>query len=732
MKKLIALFLIFQILAGPVLAATDPPAAGMPYEQARLSRDKRIAIVWCSRWDVLNQGNVQSLKRNMFANIGNDFDAFEKQGGEVHEYNTAFFESDKDHREMWTDIGSKYALIFVMCPSSSAASFSRYICADSTNGHIVIVGGGSVGWQADSTVRGFVDSKPAAYEAVSSPTGNNAHLLTLNPALACTSFASRIPSGRRITTLASGESLVVRLAQPNTTGSTFIQDADSVNSNMPGVVSGFPNDSIAAKNDYLGPMWKVVFKNRSGENNPNATWINNLGIANSPRDVYWIKFTDGVIPSRTAPHYIWAMMCRFTTVNPISYFYDWDDITDKFANNLTGTRMSNATSDSMIHVLHDRYGIDVAGSVNPEHAVSYIRGTNPTYEVAWSGPAHTYIKDNSLEFVHHAHDSSAAGPSSNILGRYGGYSGGNAANATQGGSIIQIYQHRYASRRNPGANEGGFIGAGGNFGIVQRYDYADSLRRVVCPNCPIPPYETFPSNQMLPLAFRIRPCTNNPLWTYYKTIAVECPIDSMLWAMDTMLVQRTPGRGKLYLRGAFDDGTGSSLQPGTPFWGDASIRNTFLDSDRDSFVAFNLFAFPNEKWTTRVNGRLIQAVAVGGFLQGYSPRSQYMADANGRTAKILGLLNPLQWGENSKAIQGEAFSNDFQGVIAVGSTCSRDFNFSQSNRGIYQHPGQLGNGTPMYDVDCFLRSIGETLRFIDAIAGRPCSKNKKAWQVWGK
>lgn len=721
------------VLAGTAMAATDPPAAGQPYQSFRSSdRYKHVAILTPSRWDALSQINVNSMKQNMLNNLGTSLDAMEEQGLEVHNYTTNFFESDKDHREMWTDIGSKYGLVIVLWPMApNSAGFTRYIRADSTNAQLLVIGGADAGagsnWM-DTTLAGFCDGKSGGYEAGSAL--NGAGLVTFSRR--DTLWFQRVASGRRVTNLPSGVSSVVRMLRPFTKwGSTWIQDADSVNTNMP------VNDSTAAANEYLGPLWKVRYTNYSGQGV--STWINSLATSSaraagdgglSAREVVWLKVNSGVIPSRAYPHLLWSVVCRYTKAKPIRWAYDADDMADLFANNLVNGRGTNAALDSTFTLMAN-YGIKVATAINPDHGASYIRGENPRYEAAWSGAPHTYLRKWAATWIHHAHDSTAGHISSNLVGRFGGYSSGNGASLIEGADTHEYYTHRYASRWNPGANEGNGVGAAGNFGIIQRLQYSDSLRRRVCPECPLPPYLNFPSNQMVVKNWKPRPTTNNPLWKTRFVSATElCPIDSLLYAYAYGLRPGSSGKVKIVLRSAIGD-----------------PRTQHIDFDRDSTAAYTMFAYPGERWTVRMGGRVIEAENVDSFLQGASSVTQYVADANARTATVLGLKNPSLRAEQfnrsiymgaggvmespAGSANGETFNNDVQGLQAVG-TPSRDFTFRQSRRIVYQHPLGTLNGRGSYDIDCFLRSIGTQIRALDEIAGRRCTQSVWPWEVMVK
>lgn len=755
MRRLLAV-LTALLLAAPAWAATDPPQCGglvagpggstvipagcNPYQSFRSSdRSKHVMVLRPSRWLAQSAANLSSIRRNSAGAMGNLVDQMEMAGLEVHQYDSEFFESDADHKEMWTNAGSKYALCIVLSPQSftgGGAGSVRYACADSTNIQLLIYGGGdqiTTGWSAtDTTARGFVDTNNAQYVARSDV--NNAGCATYDGV--DTLWANFIAAGRRKAVLDANVTRVVRLLKPFTlTNVAFAPFADSANHTL---VTG--QDSVANSAEVLGPMWRVDFTNYSGQGN--TAWINSLASGArgaseggaSPKSVYWVKTVAAEVAARGYPHLVWALICRFTTAAPIKWAYDWDDVTDKFGDNLgQPPRWRGSAVDSSLRALA-AFGIVPTTMVNPDHAAAYIRRQQPAYEVAWSGSGHGYLQG--MTWVHHSHDSTYAGISSNLIGGFGGYSSGNGSNIVQGATSIQKWGHRYASRWNPGANEAGFIGGTANFGLVQRLAYSDSVRRSVAQNALVPPYLAFPANETLPVGWKARPTTTNPLWTVNFSAGLECPIDSTFWAYDTMLVG---GNGrqtrKLYIRTATDNPRGY-------FSGVAQTSlGTTTQWDRDSVVAASPFLYPNERYTIPVSGRLVQAIGVNSFLQGASPRAQYQASGNYRTAFVLGLRNPVQRAEPSNDMLGESFTTDANSVYAPGSggpggggiTGTKDFTGRMATRVVYQHPGQHGDTqaqTGDYHVDVFVLSMATQMRIMDKLAGRKTQVCVPAWKVY--
>lgn len=742
MKRLALLLLLCATQA----LAADPFA----YQATRkTSRYERVAVLRPSRWDVLG-ANVAGKRREMIVSLGTIWQACRDRGLEVHFYDTAPFEATASARDLWENMGSRYAVTVVLYPSTSVAGFARYVCADSTNTNVIVVGDDNVtSWRADTTVRGFMDTMPTGGTGQAASATNQAFCNTTLSSRSDTLWGNAIASGRRKTAIGTGVTRVVRYLNPGTrTGTTFIQNADSVNSNMPGVVSGVPGDTVAAEADYLGPMWKVVFDKNleqvidaQGAIDASLLYTNTLDSALCPREVSWVKFCDGETVGNAYPQLLWALIARFTTAKPLRWAYDADDIVDKFTNNLsTPERWSNAVAKRLMRDTLAAYSLNVGTQMNPEHAAAYMRGENPRYESVWSGERHTYLKG--MTWVHHAHDSTNGQISSSLTGSGGGYSSGNGGTATLGGVPVATLAHRYASRDSTAMDAGAgagphrdaagnYFGPGNRWGIVQRMAWSDSVRKRVCPECPLPPYLTFPANLSLPVGYRPRPTTSNPLWTYYFSAHATCPPESLLWAYHTGL--KLESGQTMYLRMAVDSPR-SGTSAGT--W-----IGTHWQWDRDSLAASSMFLYPNERYTVRgPAGENIQAVSVGSFLNGNSAWSSYVANAASRTAKVLGLKSLPHKGEQADLMIGQdgdasgtAFLTDFNGSIS-NAEGGHDHTYKQSTRVIYNHPlngqetGPISN--PGYEFECTLRGVFAQIRLLSTIAGRPATLCVPAWQVY--
>jgi hypothetical protein len=248
----------------------------------------------------------------------------------------------------------------------------------------------------------------------------------------------------------------------------------------------------------------------------------------------------------------------------------------------------------------------------------------------------------------------------------------------------------------------------------------------------------FPANQMMPVGWITRATTSNPLWTTYKVEALECPMDSLWWAFDSMLVKGNGRDGrKLYLRFLTDNPRGNN-NLGGGFNGYA--LGTTTQYDRDSVVAASPFLYPNEKVTLPVSGRLVQAVGIGGWLMGLSPRNQYVNDCQYKMAALFGFKQiALYRSENSNATVGEAFNTDVWNVYGSptgagsGSINHDALGFRQSSRVIWQHPGQftlIPCRTGDYHVEVMVLGMLQPIRGLEkSLAGRPIQRCVPAWTI---
>jgi hypothetical protein len=742
----------------PLCGSANPPAGCEPYQSFRTSsRYKRVAIIRPSRWDVISQTSLDDIRRNVTFGIGNIKDQMQIAGLEVHEYDTAFFESNQDHREMWTDFGAKYALAIVLSPQTSVAGFARYICADSTNVQVVVVGGGGVTWAGDSTtLRGHMDDTDTDFTGTGSLRGS----CLVTPDGLDTLWVVNCNSGRRKATLESGVASVVRVLVPQTTSGVHWLNTGQT-SNAPGGPPHFDStttnmptssvDTVAASAGLLGPLWKVNFDHYSGEGD--ATWINSLAAVargandggGSPRSVYWLKLNPAT--NTPATHLLWSLICRFTTADPIRWAFDMDDVVDQFSNGADGSRTLGfrwrpTQADTAMRALAV-YGIRPTTMVNPGHMAAYLNGTTPYFfksgadiaaadsstrrESYWITEPANYLKN--MTWVHHSHDSTSESIASGLVGAYGGYSTGNNNAVTENAGVTpvsnQIWNYRLAGTWQPSGDR-----TTGKWGIVQRYLWSDSVRKSIAPSMISPPYLAFPANQMLPKNWRARTLIN--AWNTKQSLSASCPIDSVLWAYDYGLNHaQASGLGQIWLRFVADDVRGSVVSSGTI----VEAGGIHYQWDRDSCVASSLFLYPNERIVRRVGGRLVQATGVHSFLQGASSRTGYMDASFARLNKLLGLKNPVRFSDVNNAMVGETAGGDAMGVMLNGAEGIHDFSGRQATRVVYIHPGQQpGIVSPNggYDVDVCVQTYFSPMRMMDKIAGRPTQRCVPAWQVYAQ
>ena len=736
MKRLVASLVLAAQIVGflPTPSRAAYPTQDLPsqvgYQQSRVPKNRRVMVVIPARWAAFL--TPQTELGAVFNGVYQVIDALRNQGCDVHIYSSRVFESYQYGTKLWREAGDHYGLALVVQPGGpGAAGDQRYWNADSTNVQIVCAGGvrsgGALVWNADSTTRGMVDASIGRLE-----TQGSVQFAAVIPWTATglgrdTLWADNQAAGvrcndARMSATHTGITGVFRVLHPIVAGnpgpmwgSLNPGSPDTASMRMPGAswatrnVPGTP-DSLVNAGEIIGPVWKVRYA---------------VG-----RDVWFFKFTGGnVAPSNNAL-LLYACMARFLDVPPIKWALDWDDVTNiNDSNNYPRWRASAA--DSSVAMLQ-RYGVLVGSNgVDPGNLPGYVRGFTPDKEdadppgaaVTWTGPGHSYLKQ--LVWTHHAHDSATVGVSSNLVGGYGGYAPSNGPVPFGNGHTGR----RFASRRNPGANDANFVGAGGNFGIVQRLEYADSVARALGMQYKHPPYLTFPANQMLPINWKTRGSVAGytPINLFQSTEA-SCPIDSVLWGFD------------YFLNGRLDCGLGRVwLRSGTV----TNFRNEALWADRDSFVAGMIAQYPRDRWTTRVGNRLIQAEIVHSFNQGIGTRAQYINTVNARAGYVTGLSNKAWKAEMHQQawVAWTSYDSDANKQMNMGANGIVDFPHRQSTRIVYLHPGQqtapipgftgsLNNEAPDLHVEIFLRGIHSYMRACDAVALKPVQKSVHPWLIY--
>lgn len=713
-------WLALLLAAAPAFAAY--PTVDVPgLQAARGPVNRRVAIIRPERWTAIT-GTLNDAA--CVANgVYQAMDMLRAQGCEVHYYNTRTFDGFANATALWRTLGNHYALAIVLNPGSTEAGFQRYVNADSTNVQILVVGGVRTNnvptWQPDTGSaaaagrRGFFDAAGGGFEGDS-----NVRFSCLVPYTSTglgtdTIWSSKLATGRMQSDSAgvfraihAGITSVVRVLHPLLPGQTNVAwaggHADSASTRMPGASWATPKtpgsetsatDSVAREGEYLGPIWKVKYANG--------------------RETWFFKFNGTTTANVHNPALLWACIARFVDVPPIKWALDWDDVTDAFdLNNFP--RWRNTQAESALATLR-RVGVVPSNCVNPRNASAYIRGVKPDYEAAWSGAPHTFLRQ--MTWIHHAHDSTTWHPSSNLAGTSGGYFPGNGSTVTG----QEQYGRRFPNRLAPGENyaAGNFVGAGGNFGIKQRLDYSDSVRRAVAPQSVRPPYLAFPANQMIPVNWKVRA---NPAGyeNQMTATAADCPLDSVLWAYDHVRGTDGTDGGKLYLRSGFIFGP----------------KIEALWADRDSFVAASLALYPRERFTVRVGSRYVQAEILHSFNQGIGGRAATLAVVNFRAATVLGLANRAWHAEMHNPTYGESWASNYDSdvnAIMNFGTGRRDFPAKQSTRIIYLHPGQqttLATFSGDMHVDLFLLGIHSTIRAMDRIAGKAVTRCVPAWTVY--
>lgn len=696
-----------------------PVATSFTYSVQTTGRNvpinRRVAVVWDSRWGVFGGTTGPGSLNNMDRSLGNFFEMLQLQGCVIHHYSSDWFErtdgngGNQRNLAIWQTLGSHYGLAIMPYWSASGASSRKtYFSADSTTVPMLHIGGagnsGYLSW-ADSSF-GLVER---AMDAIGSSTFFGLAQGSVRPYAAASTDTMWIVKGgigTRCAVLPAGVTSVTRLFEPlrlpGAGNVAFSVGLDSLYSTFPAA-----GNATAGPNEWMPLAWRV-------------NW-------SSGRSVDYLKMASNSAygTGNVGPIAI-ALAARHLDLQPVKFALEWDDITD--LNSASGLRPTNAAMDSLYQEFRNVWGIPVTVDVNPRQAASYIAGVTPEYETAvpWSGEGWSWMRRHGVTWVHHAHDSTSAHPSSNLLGRFGGYQPGNGSGDSSGTFGARYkYSHRYASRFNPGnAN------SSQRWGIVQRLAYSDSVRKAVCPECILPPYLSFPNNEALPMSWRSRPLTANPSWKVYQGDG-RTPVDSLMWALHHGL--NVPPGTDLYLRATFTTSTGAPAVVLWRPWGDRSTLNMHIGADHDSLPANSPFTFPDERWTGRVRDRFVSARNVATAAYDGGNLANYTGNSGPVLATIFGTRNPVQTGGGIAYLWNESFTLNPSGIYAANNAEMRNIGSRQRTRIVYFHPGSFrhANG-PLgsYAADVFRIGILRPIRALESMAGQRLVRWVRPWEVY--
>lgn len=748
MKRTILAALAALILAAPAFALEALPTSNKP-------RSQRVA--WVFDDGILAYGGATAAgnERNKVMAAGGLKQRLEQQGAQVDCFNSSWFLKSTNltnsEATLWKNLGDTYALVIVDgaiangIKAAGATNTTRFYRADSTNAQLLLLFGGDFDAAAgrDSSYS-FTNTSSWAGGA-SQPyagTGEVSYGARMAYTLydddnADTLWINYSGNGVNPVSYASGIASVVRILQPIalTAGlHPFPLGNDSTITVMP-TAGDSTASSTAGALEILGPAWRTYFDT--------GAWVDNF-----------LCLGAGEQFQRNLAMIPYAMAARYLTLEPILVSAELDDVFDMNPSH-TGTRWSNDGYDSLMTTFA-AFGMRPAISVNPLHGYEYMRGDDPTWEVAWSGDAWTWPRKWRMPWVHHSHDSSAARPTSNLIGRWGGYQNGNGTTDIIGTRTVYRYHRAAGFRWNPG---GTFHER--RYGIYNKLVYSDSLRRIVCPECIVPPYLSFPNNEVIPVNWRTRTVASN--WPAYRSDGADtlCTVDSTFLAMARGL--RVPSGGTLYLRGLLINGPGTNAAFAFRGWGDRSVLNTYAGIEgklfaADSVIAQTPFLYPGEEMVIRDDAGVTDPTGSG---EPYWVRVKNIAcipfDSNTynyqsakaassiQLSRLLGFWTGILDGGGFTDTDGtrdylrSTYTSDPTGVRVLNSNDQRGWTADRP-RVIYFHPGNWTGDTGDYpsgpgeswQTYMFVTGILRPVRLLNTLAGYPIVKWVYPWETYSR
>ena len=754
-----AVLALALLVAAPALSADALP-------DARVAKSKRVLVVYDDNFSALGATTALRMSQALDRAHGGLLPALRRQGAQVDNLSTSFFlksaNMTNSEATLWKNLGNTYSLVIVFggiqygTATAGATNRTRFYHPDSTNAQLMIVWSAAnrnelTGSDTTTTAWPFVTfpnrnsvsgNTTATYVSYSStntlrsafrPYGSTDTLWVPNIGTAW----SHLPS----TWTASSKTIssVVRAMEPLalTAGLTpYYANADSSTLAIPAAGDSTADATTTAR-EWLGPAWRVKFASGRYTENVSGQWTSTSYSTNFAMLTY-------------------AIAARYLDLSPILCAVEMDDVTDMNPNN-TGKRWSNAGYDSLMTRWTSRYGCKPVLDANPLHLYQYIRGEDPAFETAWSGGAWSWVRKWKQPWIHHAHDAVASRPTSNLVGGFGGYSTGNANVVTIGGVQTFILSPRLAFRSY--ASQDSVYGPS----IYHRLAYSDSLRGIACPECPMPPYLSFPDNRVLPPNYRTRTAPTG--WYRYRSVSRDslCPIDSTFLAMARGL--KVPSGGTLYIRGTLINGAGDQGYITFRPWGVQSPRNAYVGNEdlysADSVIAKTPFIYPGEERIVRDMAGLTDPTGRTSG-QPYWVRVKNIAtvtfDPGSGTNNVLTLasLAPVALskllGFNNGVVTSTTFGSSTGGTNWLGDTWSVDpasvygTGTLQQNVGndrariIYFHPGNyagVSTNPPIgpgdnYATAQFERFILMPVKALNTVAGKQIVKWVNPWEVYAK
>lgn len=741
MKKILLAALAALTLLAPAAQAIDAlPASTKP-------RNQRVVAIFDDSSNLWTAGTILTNRRALDRSIGALLQKLEEQGCQVDYFNTGYFLKASNltftEATLWKNLGNTYALGIVMNAAAAgskvagAANTTRFYRADSTNLQLLVIPSGVNGGSFSDSTYGSCEVAGMSTNAVTSSAALYGQRCAFRPyGTTDTIYVNyvRVPAMTEGTTAAITS--VVRLFEPlqlTPPLHPLMASADSTHVFMP-AEGDTTASSTPGHHEMLGLGWRAYYSN--------GRWVDFYGGVQASVNNAFSDVNLGMVP--------YAMAARYLRLAPIKRAVEGDDMFDPDPNN-TGRRWTNDGVDSLMTRWWTQYKCRILLDVNPLHGYEYIRGENPTYEMAWTGDPWTWPRKWKNPWVHHAHDSSAARPTSNLVGRFGGYQTGNGLGTTIGGHTVYQYHRMRAFAWQPGHNE-----PEKRYGIYQRLLYSDSLRRIACPECPVPPYLSFPDNAVLPVNWRMRNAAGN--WASYRTVADSlCTPDSLFLALARGL--RIPSGGTLYLRGYFYNGVGATGPAYlTRPWGYLSPKNFYGAGDTDSLISHTVFQYPGEERMVRdPNGASdvtgsgapywVRVKNVGALVNDVGPQYTMRLNSSSKLGRLFGFGFGAQEAGNTGAAygaggdySGTAYVVDPFGIYGLNNTEFRPYT-RDSPRIIYFHPScnyTLGTGNgPAGPGDSqstwwFERTILRPVRALNTIAGYDAFQWVWPWEVYNR
>ena len=662
--------------------------------------------------------------------------------------------------EMFRTLGDYYSSAvmvgFRALFRANATHEKKFFCAESTNVQMIHVGGKANYASYDdgsSPLYGSADTTRSSDDDESIAAGRSVAPYDGKGGLGDTLWMDRCMYGVRPVSLPAG-CTVVRLFHPvmNTlkgaaSDSSLFWGAGADSSRYTNAAatygSGVPmyryrsgwwavsRDSVARQPYEPLPLaWRVYWTDTNGDGKDHVDFVKAVSSVNT-------RFIFGDIA--------YSLVARYTKLSPIKIAMEWDDManytpTDGIVGAGTYSpqyaRIDGDELGDLVDEMRNVWGMRLATNIAPDSIIAYARGT-PAGQ--WEGSAvkrvkpHSYYFEKKLPWIYHAHDSSSF-VGSNFVGKFGGYYPANGQNVIIGAYDVSAFTHRNLA----GAFDPNNLLAANDpnkYGIFQRLLRSDSLRRVYCPSCPLPPYFSFPNNDMIPLDWKQRPGGGHAPMVGNGSISM----DNYFTAMGQATKAFPYSGGTLYVRGYFHilnsikwkdvQARNKAHSLGGVMYPQFSVVNRYREFDRDSLAAEMFFLDPDVRLTYGNSQfrRVVQNVGTINLAAQSDILSEWAGSQRIRN-QLLGFCNPQQRAGGPASDYGEAFSADPNGIISGNTNIIR--NGAGRVRVVYCHPlfnttGPGGKG----EIEAQRTVILRPLRALNRIAGHPIHQWVYPWET---